>query len=606
MSAPLPRNEDEKHMKKLVSLLLVLIVAVSLSLPAFAQETKQPAGYITLSLEASSLGLGFIEEPQKVPFYEGENVAQVTARYFEQNGREYSATGTPEEGFNLASVKTDWTEEEQAALLNIPQFILDIYGMTQEEYIEEGSKGDYKLGQGSYGMFAGWMFSTASTKGLPSVGASEILAQNGDVVRWQFTLENFGADLGYDAGWGIEPDYLQADQDALVAVLGAINSASDKDKILAQHSTLRETFDNAMDAVTLLTLPQGGVNNFTQILGNVTGIGYDYIAAAGETATTVAGITVIPGQPALPIEGVSITLPQKIEGAQGTEFNAVVQVGSWTEDTLKLIDGVFSVPAGLEVTGVEMGSQFTGGEVNYNLAEGKLRFAYMDGNLGDVALNATTFPAELMTITFRFTEEISEDAKLAIVADNISLRTGSDTQGVQLDVSESQGEVDAIVPVPVVVPTSRVIYTGDGTDLIEEGQQAVAVEFLNLPESSKVMFGETELLYSAEITAKKGVTTYVAITDTTVSTAQLDDIASYTITQEAHGSVTFADTNEDGVINAQDSLNTLSLWLRETPLESDAQILTSNVNADGAINTVDVLAIMELFVNARELDIVSK
>ncbi len=944
---------QEEQVKKLASIVLSMAVLLGLAMPAMAADTAPtPAGYVTISVAANTLGLGFIEEPIKIPFYEGENYAQLSTRYFAQVGRAYDNTGTAESGFYLSGVQDNYaTADARAVAMNIPQYILTAAGQSNEDYISWGGS-DGLLNEFDYSQSAGWMYSVASQKAFPGEGASNVYPVDGDVIRWQFTLYGLGADLGDGAmnSGATSPIVEFVDRDGLMSVIGAINAASNKAEILAQEG-VGAKFDEALNACLVLdAYTQEQINTLTSELSAMSGVGADYIAAAGTAKTTLPGAVVIPGQaadlggetdptdPVNPIkdealahldttlafmadfvsepsfgtgagewtiislarggyavpqgyyegylervglevaelmekydgkldrnkltehsrlimalsalglepydmngydilaaladyqmtirqgingpifgliamdtnsyvfkeeyftniseadknsrtrmleyilskeiagggfalsgsdadpditamalqafsayytgnellraefgadesgynaliasvqaaadraiaklseiqlaeggyaswgteniessaqvavaltsfgidpltderfikngntlidaimkyaiagggfshtagssldgmatdqgtyalvaldrfyagesalydmqdafegtqpldEGVSILLPEKVEGAQGSEFNAVVQVGSWTDETLKLIDGVFSVPQGLEVVDVTMGGQLTGGEVNYNLADGKLRFAYMSSGLEDVVLNGATFPAELMTITLRFTEEVSADGKIAITAESINLRSSSDAAGTALNVSGAMGEVDVAKPVPQVTATARALYTGDGTDLIEENQMAVAVEFLNLPENSKVMLGETELLYSAEITAKKGVTTYVAIVDAATDMAQLDEIASYTITQEVHGSVTFADTNEDGVINAQDSLNTLSLWLRETPLESDTQILVSNVNADGAINTVDVLAIMEMFVNARELDIITR
>ncbi len=315
--------------------------------------------------------------------------------------------------------------------------------------------------------------------------------------------------------------------------------------------------------------------------------------------------TITPPTPVVPQADVIITTPEQILGEAGTEFNAVVTANKWTDNTVKMIDGIYNIPNGLEVVNVTMGSSVTGGNINYNLADGKLRFAYMSGELGDVILSTETFPVELMTITFKLTEKATEESHIKISAESITLK--SDSQNSEdLDATKAKADVTVTVPIPDPTVSGRILYKGDDTDLIASTKQAVAVEILNLQVDSKVMFDEIQMMYSEEMSTKKGVDTYVAITDTAVTIEALNDMANYTITAKAPADITFADINEDDIVNAQDALDTLSFWLRETEIETDKQILTANVNADSAITTVDVLAIMEYVVNDRELDVVSK
>ena len=68
----------------------------------------------------------------------------------------------------------------------------------------------------------------------------------------------------------------------------------------------------------------------------------------------------------------------------------------------------------------------------------------------------------------------------------------------------------------------------------------------------------------------------------------------------------FGDTNGDGVINAQDALNTVDAWLRKGDVPTDDQILTLNVNGDSRINTFDALGIVEKFVDGSDFGVVTK
>ncbi len=941
-------------MKKILSAFLAAIMIFSTMAAGFAKEVeaKEPAGYLTISVEASTLGLGFIEEPTKVPFYEGENVAEVTARFLKDRGRDFDYTGTIADSFYLSQLETDWTDEEMESKMQIPQYILDMGEQTQQDYIDSGANGDGTLGEFCYGFMSGWMISSSVCKGLTPVGTSLWDAVDGDVIRWQYSLEGYGADLGYDNGWneenGVQSQFIQADKDALYALLGAVNvDTTAKNKL-----TNLSNYNDLMAKTVKLQATQGEINDVVTSISGETGVSYEFIATPGANKTTVpassdtnpdtkpdANTDVIPKPPttvnqvaidrldtaldymyktvpapalgtnfgewsvlslgrgeydvsdtyysdyvarlaqtmidkkgvlhrikktensrvilalsslgiepfdiggydvtadladfsdvckqgingpvfaliamdtnnykfpanddaadqntrtkmleylftkeisgggfaltgttpdpdmtAMTLEALTtyvngndllkeefgsdeagynaiitkvnevvdrglttlsnlqqedgdfaswgtinaestaqtivalvglgidpmtdvrfitdtnktlldgllkysadeggfkhtvdgsvdamatdqatyalvaykryvngqnrlydmsdafedgsitnpdqnldqqvkdkviITTPDQILGEAGTEFNAVVTANAWTDSTVKLIDGVYNIPEGLEVVDITMGSSVTGGEIDYNLEEGKLRFAYMSKTLANIELTTETFPVELMTIKLKLVDKVTEEKDLEIAAEAMSFKTDSETSE-ELSVANAKDSVTVLVPIPDPVANARILYTGDDSDLIDSTTQAVAVEILNLEETSKVMFGDIEMLYSAEMTAKKGVDTYVVITSTDVNVEALNDVANYTITAETPASITFADVNEDKVVNAQDALDTLAFWLRKEEIQEDKEILAANVNASSAITTSDVLAIMEHVVNARELDVITK
>ena len=81
----------------------------------FAQS---PKGYVTISVEKFTLGQGYIKEPVRVPFYEGDNVARVVANLLGDGN--YDSNGSVNSGFYLASVK-----DPNPGEVKIPQYILD-------------------------------------------------------------------------------------------------------------------------------------------------------------------------------------------------------------------------------------------------------------------------------------------------------------------------------------------------------------------------------------------------------------------------------------------------------------------------------------------------
>ena len=117
-----------------------------------------------------------------------------------------------------------------------------------------------------------------------------------------------------------------------------------------------------------------------------------------------------------------------------------------------------------------------------------------------------------------------------------------------------------------------------------------------------------EFKYNAEISAKLGVTAYVALVDAEIATESFENADYFTIDEADADSITFGDINDDGVINAQDALAAVDMWLRKGDAPTDDEILTANVNGDARIDTYDALAIVEAFVayDDREYAIVTK
>ena len=111
--------------------------------------------------------------------------------------------------------------------------------------------------------------------------------------------------------------------------------------------------------------------------------------------------------------------------------------------------------------------------------------------------------------------------------------------------------------------------------------------------------------YSPEITAKVGVSSFVALVDASVETKAFAKIDNYT-TQTTSPSILFGDANADGRVNAQDALAAVDCWLRKTDAPTDDQILALNVNGDSRINTFDALGIVEAFVNGDTYAVVTK
>ena len=308
----------------------------------------------------------------------------------------------------------------------------------------------------------------------------------------------------------------------------------------------------------------------------------------------------------------TLGLPAEING--GDSFNGVISINKWDNEAgYKLIDFIVNVPEGVTVTDVTASDRLAGGELSWNLeAEtGKLRVVYFDANENTtLTVTGEEFPAELFTVSLK-AENVASGSKLNIVLSGMSVKLTSDSEDeasmIVVNTDSAKGTVDVVVGISF---SAVCLYTGDDVDLIPATKKAVAVAVTGISNGTKLTYNDgtntVEFKYSAEITEKTGVATYVAIVDATIDMANFINQSYFTIASGDAATVSFGDTNGDGVINAQDALAAVDAWLRKSEEPTDDQILTLNVNGDSRINTFDALGIVEKFVSGSEYGVVTK
>lgn len=308
----------------------------------------------------------------------------------------------------------------------------------------------------------------------------------------------------------------------------------------------------------------------------------------------------------------TLGLPAEITDDNGKTFNATISIDQWDNTAkYKLIDFVMNVPEGLSVTGVTAGNRLGGGSVNYNFDNGKLRVVYFDANNhSDLTVSGNSFPAQLFTVSFKV-ESVNEGDKLDIDVEGMSIKLTSDPSDenamIVVDTVNAAGNINVVKGISY---SAVCLYTGDDIDLIPSTKKAVAVSVVGIENATKLTYNdgtnEYEFKYSAEISEKTGVASYVALVDASIVMTQFVNKANFTITEDAAATITFGDSNGDGVINAQDALAAVDTWLRKADAPNDNEILALNVNSDSRINTFDALGIVEAFVDDSEYLIVTK
>ncbi|MEK4486139.1 S-layer homology domain-containing protein [Psychrobacillus sp. FSL H8-0484] len=212
----------------------------------------QPSGYVTISVEKFTIGQGYAIEPIQVPFYDGEMVGQVVARLLESGN--YNNGSTDENIVYLANIR------DSESIVNIPQYIQT--EIAKDDPSIRGKADSDWLGQFDYTNMSGWMYTVNHE--LPSFGMSEYENINEDVIRLQFSVYGYGRDLGFgfddwETGEPIKPYIEVANKDALTAKIAKINSAPNKDEILA-NANVKSAYDDAYEQLTNMESSQTNVD----------------------------------------------------------------------------------------------------------------------------------------------------------------------------------------------------------------------------------------------------------------------------------------------------------------------------------------------------------
>lgn len=145
-------------------------------------------GTVTISLEATTIGLGYLIPPVQVEIYQGERASHVLDRLFKEYGIEYTHTGKHENSFYLSAIYKPGIVTNPIIPADLAELLQrDMDRFEPEDYLTD-SLGEFDFSNGS-----GWMYSVNGN--YPNVGFADYYFKDGDVVRIRFTLA-YGADIG--------------------------------------------------------------------------------------------------------------------------------------------------------------------------------------------------------------------------------------------------------------------------------------------------------------------------------------------------------------------------------------------------------------------------
>lgn len=204
------------------------------------------ADYVTMSIEKTTLGQGYLLEPTVVELQAGDTVATLLDRVLQEKGIHYKKTGNiAGANFYLQAVA-----DPSASVIYVPLFI--VKEMAKTEKVIDARSDTAFLGEFDYSHQAGWMFCVNNA--YKHVGAAQVSLEKGDVIRWQFTLYGLGADVGSTL---MGASYLAkvANKDQLVAKVAEANQLPTVNAIKQSNA-----YQSAMNVLQNLEIDQAVVD----------------------------------------------------------------------------------------------------------------------------------------------------------------------------------------------------------------------------------------------------------------------------------------------------------------------------------------------------------
>ncbi len=229
---------------------------------------------VYVAIEKFTLGQGYVQAPVAVTITEDEtpNVAALILSVIGEG--KYKNTGSAADSFYLQAVRDD--DRSEAV---IPDYILqEIAG---NETVGGRNTEDW-LGEFDYTSMSGWMYTVNSV--LPSYGASDYsydALQDGDVIRWQYTVYGYGADLGFSSQAGSSKFREIADKDELTAEIAKVDASPERSTWL-QNETYASAYAQAYEIIKSMLSTQDEVDACTAALKNTPATG-----DLGEVTVTV-------------------------------------------------------------------------------------------------------------------------------------------------------------------------------------------------------------------------------------------------------------------------------------------------------------------------------
>lgn len=305
--------------------------------------TASQEGKVVLSVEKFTIGQGFVVEPVEVSFKGETTIADIFTEVMNEKKIEF-VNGSTNGTFYLSSIKN-----ADNGTVNIPSAISDMepynqYWISEDTFVypptndsNDGNEDFPNLGEFAYCNMAGWMFTRNGE--LSSDYASAEKVSDGDVIRFQFTVYGYGADLGI--GYGIPANLEIPEKEDLIAALAKANNP----KYLS-NSKVKAMYEKAIAAASSYDSTEKDIMKAETALNAATDV-LDVEETTTEEVTTqeittAAVTTAAPTTQTVTTTAVPTTAaPTTAVSVQKAVINSVKNVkGKKAKVTLKKIKGV--------------------------------------------------------------------------------------------------------------------------------------------------------------------------------------------------------------------------------------------------------------------------
>lgn len=250
-----------KHVSKRVMAVLLAVVIICSVFPFSALAAEGDEFSVVVSMEGLTLGQGFYYEPTVYTLsrineliaakgYEARTAENLTAAMatlamFIDKGVEYDNTGSIDgDSFYLSAVKVG-----DSGAVTVPEIIITKSGLTAEALTASGRSDPEWLGEFDYNTMTGWMITVDDS--MINVGAGAYTVTDGAVIRWQYTLQGYGADLGY--GWGGSSYFEPVERKDLYTAYAGCTDSAKKASVISTINKLDATQEEVDAAVAVLT-----------------------------------------------------------------------------------------------------------------------------------------------------------------------------------------------------------------------------------------------------------------------------------------------------------------------------------------------------------------
>lgn len=213
-----------------------------------AAQDGDVIGKYIFSLEAFTIGLGYIIEPIEVDLIKGRKASHELDQLLRNYGFSYENTGTLESSFYFAHLVAEESEIYKVKPSISEPLKIALDGQYDEEnYFEES------LGEFDFNSLSGWMYAVNNI--FPNVGFADYYLSEEDVMRVQYTIA-LGADIG--GGWG-NNFFNLVNKDLLTRKVAQINSSDAKDELLA-NPIFKEAYHHAYKVLQTVDVTQSEID----------------------------------------------------------------------------------------------------------------------------------------------------------------------------------------------------------------------------------------------------------------------------------------------------------------------------------------------------------